>query len=334
MSNIISKLLPYAYLNKELQDYLIENSQPNTFKAGDLICREGSDADSVLFLLKGQIKSVFNNKERIKGPSALCISQGYEKHQTTLYAEKNSLVLTVHLSPSQQDSLICWQFASQLLENQDWFVQLTEGDMFDHIPSANLYRLALAFEEKLATKDEILIREDAFEKEFYVLLEGTIGIFRGELDETNKPLSQLEPISHLGEAGLIEMLPRTASGKMLEEGKLMVLDRENLAPLLQDNIDDTAFIEASQLKSLLGEGKTKIVDIRPEQQRLLSPIKTDKQVIINSSIEGKQNIIKDIDDAMQNQGITHFVIYSPYEQLNKLCYQWLKQSTQNIYILK
>jgi len=323
--NITTKLIPYCFFNERFQLHVAENSQPQPIKAGESIFKQGDSAENVFFLLKGKVKLLLNNgKENLRGPSGLAFSQGYDQHSLSAEAAENSLILRVDLSPEQQDTLLCWEFIFQYFENAPWILSIKQCEMFDHISPAKLLMLCQGFKEKKAEANEIIIKENDYERLFYVLTEGTANVYQGTVDENAKSLSTLEPLQTFGEASLMEDLPRTATIRMNEAGSLMSLDATNLDKIQQQSIPSSTFLNRAQLKECLKDESARILDIRPEKESKVTPLKGAQL----APVELSTKLLHAIDSS------TKYIIYSPYEQLNKLIYFLLREKNKNISILK
>lgn len=322
--NITTKLLPYAFLNKSFQEYVAENSQPKNVNAGEAIFTEGKEADSIFFLLKGKVKlSTKQGKESIRGPSAMAFSQGYEQYNVSAEAVENAVILQVFLSPKQQDTLLCWEFTSRFFNHAPWILSIKNCEMFDYTPAANLLKLAQAFQLVNVNAGDLITKENNYERQFYVLLEGAASVYQGIINESSKPLTTINTLQTFGEAALLEDLPRTATIKMDSSGSLMSLDASQLETLNTESLPASCFVSRNELKEKTSAG-SKILDIRPEKESQLSPLKG----AILAPVDKGSNLPELID------GNSSYIIYSPYEQLNKLVYQLLCKKNSKVFILK
>lgn len=322
--NITTKLLPYSFLNPNFQNYVAENSQPKNVKPGENIFTEGKDAEHTFFLLKGKIKlSTHAGKESLRGPSAMPFSQGYEQYSLSAEALENSLILEVFLSPKQQDTLLCWEIAARYFDHAPWVFSIRSCEMFDHIPASKLLKLLQAFQSKQAKKDDIITKENNYERQFYVLVEGEAAVYQGTIDENTKALTSIQALQTFGEAALLEDLPRNATIKMNSSGILMSLDASELDDLTNEDFPTTSFVSRNELKEKTNLG-SKILDVRPEKEASLNPLKG----AVLAPLDKVKNILEIIDAS------SSYIIYSPYEQINKLIYLLLIKKNKNIFILK
>jgi CRP-like cAMP-binding protein len=321
---IISKLVPYSDLCESLQKSIGEKAKLQNIKANSKIFSEGEDADNIYFLLKGKVVlSQQNGKENSRSPSAMSISQGYTHYRHSALAEQDSVVVKVSITPEEQDALLCWEFAYRFLDKAAWVPCLYESEMFGHISPNQLLKFVQSFEKVSVTSGELIIKENDYERNFYVLIEGIADVYQGKLAEQSKPISQIHPLQTFGEASLMEDLPRNASIKMATQGLLMRLDTKRIEEL-KTNFDENIFINGAQLKQKVENEKAELLDIRPEKEAKLNPLKGAQLV----SMDQPQNLLNKI------QNKQSYIIYSPYRELNKLVYQLASSKTPNIFILK
>jgi CRP-like cAMP-binding protein len=323
--NITTKLIPYAFLNKSYQDYIAENSQPKDLASGTTIFKEGSEANHTYFLLKGKVKlSSKNGKESLRGPSALAFSQGYINHALSAETVENCLVLEVFLSPEQQDNLLCWEFTSRYFKEAPWIKSIKNSGMFNYVPSSNLLKLVQSFQVKDAKEGDIITKENNYEREFYVLTEGEANVYQGQIEANSKALTSITALQTFGEAALLEDLPRNATIIMSKAGTLMSFDASKLEDLNSETISTKSFLSRAQLKENANKNEIKLLDIRPEKESALSPL---KGAVLAPADQAHR--LKEFIDSN-----THYVIFSPYEQLNKLVFHLLSEKNPNITILK
>jgi len=91
------------------------------------------------------------------------------------------------------------------------------------------HRLIKKFERKLK-KGEVLFQEGEPGHEMYVVLEGSVDLFRGE---TN--LAQMTQGSYFGEMSLLRDTPRSAGAVAAEESRLAIITKGNFDLLVREN---------------------------------------------------------------------------------------------------
>ena len=321
---IISKLIPFSDLGESLQKFISDKASLQNIKANNAIYAEGEKADSIYFLLKGKVLlNQKTGKAISKSPSALSFSQGYSHYRHSASTEQDSVVIKVKLSPEEQDTLLCWEFAYRFMDNAAWIMSLHESGMFGLVNPDQILKLVQSFEKIKVNNEEIIIKENNFERSFYILLDGLANVYQGKLGEQGKAISQIQALQTFGEASLMEDLPRNATIKMASEGQLMRLDTTHIDQLKTD-IKDAVFISGQELKQKIEVEKAEILDIRPEKEAKLNPLKG----ALLASMDQPLALLNKIHSGKS------YVIYSPYRELNKLVYQLANRKTPNIFILK
>ncbi len=321
---IISKLVPFGDLCESFQKFTTDKAVVQNLKANSKIFTEGEAALAAYYLLKGKVQlNQKNGKEVSRSPSALGFSQGYTHYRQNAVAEQDSVVVKINLNPEELDTLLCWEFSYRFLDKAPWVISLHECDLFGLVAPSQILKLVQSFEKVGVNSGEIIIKENDYERNFYVMSEGSADVYQGKLGEQSKPISQIHSLQTFGEASLMEDLPRNATIKMATQGVLMRFDATRIDTLKAD-IKDSIFISGSELKQKVENEKAEILDIRPEKEARLNPLKGALLAPIDNPLE----LLKKI------QGAQSYIIYSPYRELNKLMYQLVILKNPNIFILK
>jgi hypothetical protein len=109
--------------------------------------------------------------------------------------------------------------------NSDASVSIGNIPFFKNLSSGDLIAIMNYTENKTFEKDENLFSQKDDSDGLYILMSGKIQvyIFSGILGEKPKVLVELGPGSYVGEFGLIDGQPRSASVKALEPSEIMFL---------------------------------------------------------------------------------------------------------------
>ena len=68
---------------------------------------------------------------------------------------------------------------------------------------------------------DVVFRQGEFATTFYKILSGSVGVYVGYGSEKEKQLSTLHAGDYLGEMGVIDAYPRSATAVVLEDGTKM-----------------------------------------------------------------------------------------------------------------
>ncbi|MFW6358626.1 MAG: cyclic nucleotide-binding domain-containing protein [Chroococcales cyanobacterium] len=103
---------------------------------------------------------------------------------------------------------------------------------FQNFSDAEIRNLANRGDKKIVREGQYLFREGDAGDAFFILLEGSVGIY---VDKLNKHIRDLGKGSFFGEMSLLLKMPRTASVKTNTDTLLFVLTSENLQEILASN---------------------------------------------------------------------------------------------------
>lgn len=323
-TDIIAKLHPFSFLRDEFQSVVkSKTSTLDGLSPNAIVFNKGEEKSAEYYLLKGNIElETEGGKKSTKKPSSLNFSSGIETYSASAKTLAETVILKVALDSHELNTLLCWEFALRFLDNPQWGFSLYESEMFEHIAPSKLILFLQSLEEKHVETDEIIISENEYGKLFFVMCEGLANVFQGKISEDAKPVSQITPFQTFGEASLISDLPRNASIKMADKGKLMAFDSENLPNLTSEDISSKVVLNKSELKAFLQKDKHFILDIRPEKESKLSAMKGS----ISAPVDQPLDLLSKIESDCT------YVILSPYEGVNKLVYRLGSLKNKNLFI--
>jgi CRP-like cAMP-binding protein len=107
--------------------------------------------------------------------------------------------------------------------------QLDEVPLFQALASPDLDRLARVLREVEVAKGSILFRQGDVADEFYVIVEGSVGVVKD-----GKPIAKLLAGEFFGETALLFTDARTATIAATDDCRFWVLDRESFQTFLRD----------------------------------------------------------------------------------------------------
>jgi len=112
---------------------------------------------------------------------------------------------------------------------------LTTSEIFQGLTLAQLDQLALSVKEAEMTSGQWLFHEGQDGDVVYLLIEGAVE-FILEVDDTFLPISILRtPGDCFGTSALIHPHKYSISARCLEEGKLLIIERNQLQKLIDEN---------------------------------------------------------------------------------------------------
>jgi CRP/FNR family transcriptional regulator, cyclic AMP receptor protein len=99
--------------------------------------------------------------------------------------------------------------------------------LFASCATGNLRQIMSLTDEIDVPKDKVLMREGAIAHEFFIVIEGALRVERG-----GQLIAQVGPGEFVGEIGLVDRGPRTATVTANEPSRLLVLGHREFQSLL------------------------------------------------------------------------------------------------------
>ena len=110
-------------------------------------------------------------------------------------------------------------------------------------------------------KDQVIFRQGEFGTAMYDVLSGEIGIYTDYQGADEKQIAVIKAGEVLGEMGLIEVYPRSATAVVLTDGTVVIeLKEDDLRAYLQDKPEKLLQV-MRQLSSRIRETTEKYVDV-------------------------------------------------------------------------
>ena len=110
-------------------------------------------------------------------------------------------------------------------------------------------------------KDQVIFRQGEFGSAMYDVLSGEIGIYTDYQGADEKQIAVIKAGEVLGEMGLIEVYPRSATAVVLTDGTVVIeLKEDDLRAYLQDKPEKLLQV-MRQLSSRIRETTEKYIDV-------------------------------------------------------------------------
>lgn len=112
---------------------------------------------------------------------------------------------------------------------------LAELPLFRGLDKAAIERLAQMCEERALRKDESLFRQGDAPDGLYVVMTGSIAVFRDTVGKPVQLIARKRTGDWFGEMGLVEDSPRSASARATEPSRLLRMPRASLLRFLDEH---------------------------------------------------------------------------------------------------
>ena len=114
---------------------------------------------------------------------------------------------------------------------------LKRSVIFQNLPERELRKISLNFEIVELPMGEVLFYEKEPSNDMYIVLEGRVKASLFDEQGNELVLAELGPGEFIGEMGIIDQLPRSATVLAEENTKLAVLRRETFLKIIRENPD-------------------------------------------------------------------------------------------------
>ena len=238
-------------------------------KGGETFILQPSGKEDSLFIIEGS--AYFRGKEGDKiHISSLQIDAQPVVFDNEIKVSTDSNALVCHVDTSLINDYLSLKDISDSREEDD-SGKLVERLMF--LKSTKVFRLlpvnvvekaAQRCEEVVVKKGDVIIQQDTRADEFFILLSGQAEVWREELDDDEPQMvAMLGSGDTFGEEALIIGGARNATIKMITDGVLLKLSKENFDELVSTPALRSVSPEVAQT---MVEKGAQIIDVRYEEE--------------------------------------------------------------------
>ena len=255
----ISNLVPVSSLTYENQAELLRSITADTVESGKTLFKSGSTDKKSFYLLEGTVQVNPQNGEPYTitagTPDALHPLVHQQPRQATVTATSevcciaiDNDLLDVLVTWDQTTSYIVTEIEEEDVNNTDWMTEVLRSEIFLRIPPANIQKMFMRLEQFPAKAGELVVTQGESGDYYYILLKGQCEVLRESPDgKKGIRLATLSSGAHFGEEALISDSPRNATIRMLTDGSLMRLSRDDFNELLKEPVLETLnFKDASE----------------------------------------------------------------------------------------
>ncbi|RZA06227.1 MAG: cyclic nucleotide-binding domain-containing protein [Moraxellaceae bacterium] len=282
---LLAKFSPFNTLAFEYLDKVIEKASLKEFTKGALVFKRGRELNEAIYLVSGDVDLIDSqfavtsvsseadlHKVPLNNSSPTQVSAVAKSSVTVLAVERDFLDLVIAWSESGNEESE-EEIEFDMAEEGDWMSSLLQSPLFNKIPPGNIRQLFVRFKSQKVVADEIIIREGERGEFFYVLETGSATV----MDKQGNILAALRPGDYFGEEALVGDTTRNATVKMLTQGKLMRLGKEDFIKLLQEPV--RRVISYEELQSTVDKDtKYQIIDVRLPLERRFQSIPNSRNI--------------------------------------------------------
>ncbi|MGD8177192.1 cyclic nucleotide-binding domain-containing protein [Marinimicrobium sp. ARAG 43.8] len=266
-------LVPLKDLSaSQLQD-LLSGVQSEVVFAGQPLFQAGEYDGQHVYLLHGEVRLIDadGSESRIKGRATLMPLAHRQPRAVTAEAVTDCSVL--RLNSERLDERLTWSQVADYLrlniarrrdldEDGEWISTLLQSNLFFKVPPLNVEQILYRLTPRVVYAGETVIRQGEMGRCCYFIKEGQAEVHRHE-EQRWTHLAVIGPGRCFGEDALVNDAPRNARVRMLTDGVLMELDKQDFYRLLR--APEVPTLTLSTLQAVRERGAV-LVDTRSEEE--------------------------------------------------------------------
>lgn len=273
----LAKLFPLESLRNETREQLGRDTVVNQYVRHDYVFEAGSVDDDTIYLLEGELQCEYPDGRKV----AHVASAQHGRYPLNdaiprRFAAKviSSTAKIIRLDRRYLEKIITWDQVSRTESYKhfdsspganSWVFRLLNSHAFLKLPTGNIEKMFQRFEEVKALPGEIIMREGDAPDYFYVVREGTASVSK-YLDGAPQVVAYLREGDIFGEDALLANVPRNATVRTMQGGRLMRLKKEDFEAVLKPPM--VHWVLPADAARLVKDGAI-ILDVRmPEEYAL------------------------------------------------------------------
>lgn len=273
-ANELARLFPLEALREETREQLSREGVVSEYSRGENVFEAGDLDEDTVYLLDGELRCNYPD-----GRSVAHIASAPHGRYSLNDAVPRRFTAKVHsgkakvlrLDRRYLEKLITWDQLSRdpgyrhyeaTPGGSTWVFRLLQSRAFGRLPTGNIEAMFQRFEDVPVRSGEVVVREGDAPDFFYVIREGTASVAK-YLDGAPQVVAYLREGDVFGEDALLSNLPRNATVRMMQGGRLMRLSREAFEAVLKPPM--VTWVLPAQAAKLVQDGAA-LVDVRmPEE---------------------------------------------------------------------
>lgn len=273
---VFRTLVPINGLNPEHFSELIGKVSSEVITAGRYAFKIGDEDKNSVYIVEGELEllnEAGDSLKKIKGGTEDATHPLAPLQPRQLSARIISDATIIRVDSDLLDLMLTWdQTGSYDVEelgganstdddeNGDWMTKLLQTKAFHRIPPANLQTMFMTMEEVAFNAGDTVIKQGEEGDYFYIISHGKCQVVRESASKPEGiPLATLKEGESFGEEALISDAKRNATIKMLTDGTLMRLSKENFETLLKEPLMKTVTFD--EAKEMVAKG-AQLLDVR------------------------------------------------------------------------
>jgi len=259
---LLRSFSPLDGMKRENLHSLARKTALRELPAGRLLFKEGDNDKRTYFLVQGVVELLLDGRPVLTlrggtpearnaiGPTVPRRYSARVVTDTAQFLSIDSDLLDMMLTWDQTGTYVVDELhhnEEELPTSDDWMTTLLQSKAFHRIPPANIQAIFMRMQRVDYQSGDVVIKQGDEGDYFYVIVKGRCLVTRETpLSKEGIKLAELGMGDTFGEEALISDAKRNATVKMLTEGTLMRLAKEDFRTLLNEPMLDWVSMDQAQ----------------------------------------------------------------------------------------
>jgi CRP-like cAMP-binding protein len=263
---LLRRFSPLDGMKQENLISLARKVRISELAAGRILFRAGDTDNRAIWLVSGRLELWEGDRPiaMLRGGASETINPVSPMLPRKFTARAIDSIQYLAIDSNLLDSLLTWdqtgiyevgELATQFgsAEELDWMTTLLLSNTFRHIPPANIQAIFVRMQRVNCRAGEVIIQQGAEGDCFYAIVSGKCGVIRETpLNREGIRLAELGLGDTFGEEALISEGKRNATVRMLTDGALMRLKKEDFLELMKDPLQQS--VDYPQAQKIIERG--------------------------------------------------------------------------------
>jgi CRP-like cAMP-binding protein len=255
-ADLIRQLIPINELPQDVQNQIIVKGDIFELKKKDLVFNQGDRDNYSFYLLDGEIEleankqvhnSIVGKTDRARYPMAQLQPRQFSGKarvaSVVLRLDRDVLdkLLVMHQSKAEPDDglgegagILELDEIDGVNDEGDWMTRMLQSEIFSGMPTANIHQLFSLLQPVDYKTGDSVIKQGEPGNHYYIIQEGRCEVLRQSMPGGKAiRLAELHPGDSFGEEALIAETTRNATVRMLTDGIVAQLSKDNFVTLIQ-----------------------------------------------------------------------------------------------------
>jgi CRP-like cAMP-binding protein len=291
---LVRLLVPINSLTGPLQDQIIKDSEILTFRKRDYVFHQGSRDSYTYYLLEGSLELVASDQiiKKLDGGTGQAFFPVAQLQPRQMSAKATTAVTVLRVNRLLLDKLLSLGgepvsqdgksggIEVEVIDggDADWVGSLLQSELFSRVPASNISKLLSTIEAVSYKAGDTVVRQGDVGDYYYLIRDGRCEVLRNTSSGQEVKLAELDTGDSFGEEALVSDSRRNATVRMLTDGSLLRLTKDDFINLIKNPLIKSVTYE--QGCELVNSG-AQWLDVRFRDEHAESSIPDSTNVPLN-----------------------------------------------------